>query len=394
MALYIYKALDEKGHIHEVEDFFHSKEALESALHQQKMELISFNIVTGAQGRRSLRVKDALYILQTLMLLTKSGFSLLQAFEYFLQDRQKTSVKRSILSMIEKLKKGKPLDQVLEEYLVFPPYVVHIIRLGLQSGQLVRSLEQAYELMKREQERKQTMRRAGIYPLVLMLLLIAMVIVFTQMLLPQISIYLRELGVNELPFMTRALIHTAAFLEKYGLSLAVVMGCALLIALLSPRVTFLQNFLTGNLLKIPGIGRLLKTSVQNHWLFYVGRLYDSGIDFKSALDFTANTDKNNYIKNIMQTCHEKIFSGHPLVEMLRQTGMFSAFSLSLIKAGSESGKIIEACQQAYTHEDTQHQQNIELFLKSFEPSLLIIMGLFLLWIVLAVIAPIYDHLIV
>lgn len=393
MILYAYTALDASGCLHHLEDFFPSKEALEQSLVPQQMQLLSAKKIDHASKQKGLRHKDALMMLKTLSLLIESGFSLLQSFDHLLKDTQKSSLKRCFLSMVIALKKGKPLDAVIAEYSSFPVYVHCMIRLGLQSGSLGASLEQAYDLMAKEHERNQKLKRAGMYPLMLLGLFFAMMIVFTQMLLPQISLYLSELGVKELPLMTRALMTSAYFLEMHGVILITLFAVTLLLIGLFPRFSFLQNLLTPLVLKCPGMGEVMRVRFQNHWLFYVERLYGAGLDFKSALDFAASTTPNAYIKEILKHAHQSIFEGKPMIEALRGTCIFSPLTLSLIQAGAESGHLIESCAQAYQMEDQKHQDHVEFALKSLEPTLLVMMGLFLLWIVMAVITPIYDHLI-
>jgi general secretion pathway protein F len=397
MPFFKYKSLTSTGNLEKGDGFFSSKETLEKSLREAGSQLLSFKeqkITKPWYAWGGLSHAQALHILGTLATLLGAGFSLLASLQHLLKDEENTHQRACLFTVIHDLQHGETLDRSLGKYPVFKPHILCLIHLGLQGGDLAKSIHKAYQLMETEETRQQKLRRATLYPLILLCLFIGMVIVFTHMLLPQISEYLREMGVQELPPLTRALMHTSSFMEGYGHIfvgfLCLILGGVILV----PRFPFLQKKLTPLLFTIPIFGKMIMIPFQNHWLFYVEQLYGSGLNFKATLDFVAKTCANVYVQNLFDKAHAQIFAGKPMIEVLRGTGVFSNLTLSLIQAGAESGRLVETCERAFFLADKSYHGRVEDILKYVEPGLLLLMGTFLLWIVLAVITPIYDHLVV
>ena len=393
MPLFSYKVIDKEGRIQSKEGFFDSVLLLEQTAHSAKDTILSYKEI--ALKRQSvLRKNEALQLLQGLATLLTAGLSLLKSIESLKKGEGGYRLKRALRLLEIYLNQGDDLAQALENLNAYPLYIIDLIRLGLKSSKLPTSLQNAHDLLHAEHKRQKDLRKSMAYPILLLGMMLAMIILFSQFLLPEITSYLQELGINELPLVTRSLVQTSAFLQTYCTGLVFIIGFFVAMGIAFQKICWLQMILTPFLLNVPFWGEFYKRRQQNQWLFYVSHLYSSGMDLKTALDFTAASFQNSFIKKLFQKTHEEIYEGSTLLEALASTAMFSSVALSLLQAGAQTGDIAGACTKAYTIEEERQQQGLSLFLKSLEPALLICMGLMLLWIVLAVITPIYDHLVI
>ena len=64
--------------------------------------------------------------------------------------------------------------------------------------------------------------------------------------------------------------------------------------------------------------------------------------------------------------------------------------IRLLKLSEQTGRLKELIPEAATHHQTQTFRKVETMVSWLEPSLILIMGLLMLWIVLAVIVPFYG----
>ena len=392
MPLYSYKIIDKDGHIKRREGFFDSAVMIEDMTEFSKETLLSSKQIR-LKGYAKLCKADALQLLQTLSTLLGAGLSLLTALESVGQGEGSRRFKRALRMMKHSLNEGNDFAESLNKLQVYPDFIIDLIRLGLKTSKLPESLEKAQTLLYEELERDKELRKSIFYPMILLCIMLGMIILFTQLLLPEISLYLQELGIQDFPFVTKALMTTSHFLESHsGILLYVVLIFGGILAGFQ-KLAWLQRHLTPLFLSIPFWGRFYKRKHQNQWLFYISHLYASGMDFKSALDFTAASFQNAFMRDVLRRAHQSVYKGTSLLNTLTHTGIFSGVTLSLIQAGAETGDIAGACGKAYKIEEARQKSTQTLFLKVLEPALLLLMGLVLLWIVLAVITPIYDHLV-
>ena len=184
MSFYQYTILTQEGGMEQHEGFFLCDETLERHLFKRKAQLLSHKIILPHKSK--LCQKDALTLLQTLATLMEAGFSLLQAFDHLLLDQGSKRRRTCLLQIMHQIQEGVTLDTALALYI--EPALIGIIRVGLTRGHLAVALRQAANLMAQDLERQEKLKRAGVYPFFLLILFFAMIVVFTQMLLPQIAL--------------------------------------------------------------------------------------------------------------------------------------------------------------------------------------------------------------
>jgi general secretion pathway protein F len=73
-----------------------------------------------------------------------------------------------------------------------------------------------------------------------------------------------------------------------------------------------------------------------------------------------------------------------------QTQWVNSMSLHLIQSGEKSGQIAEMLERAAHQLDVQRQQWIDTSLKLLEPMIILLMGGFVLFVVLAILLPIFQ----
>ena len=82
--------------------------------------------------------------------------------------------------------------------------------------------------------------------------------------------------------------------------------------------------------------------------------------------------------------------GEHISVALENTGYFSPLVLQLIQNGEASGKLGEMLERSAKAEENEFAGITALFIGLFEPAMILIMGMMVLFIVIAILVPIFD----
>ena len=75
---------------------------------------------------------------------------------------------------------------------------------------------------------------------------------------------------------------------------------------------------------------------------------------------------------------------------LKQTGYFQPLALHLISSGEVSGQLESMLERVSEQQEEEMNRLVEVSLALFEPAMILIMGAVVLFIVLAVLLPIFQ----
>lgn len=392
MPLLVYTTLTSSGTIAQGEAFVESRGHLFSLLHERGETLISSKIISEQRLHRIPKNKLAEFFLK-LHVLMDAGQPLLQAIDDI--KASKIHPKLSyVLSMISfSLKQGMNFTSCLEKFpKLFDTIVVDLVDTGMSTGKLIYSLKRIEVYLNDIIDHKQMLRKSLTYPLFLGITLLFLFVLFSQFLIPQLISYLHDMGIKELPLASRSLIW-------FSSNMAIINCISLLLGVLILFIFSSWHFshkckalLTIFLMKLPLVGSNYTRFSMILWLQAMGELYGVGIDLKNCLTKANKTVRNPLFQSRFHEMEEKILWGKSLSDGMQETQLLSPFVTALCDLGLKSGTLSKRFLQAYHFEKDELRNTTNYFLKVLEPMLITLMGSFLLWIVMGIILPLYDHL--
>jgi type II secretory pathway component PulF len=117
----------------------------------------------------------------------------------------------------------------------------------------------------------------------------------------------------------------------------------------------------------------------------------AGIDLLPSLSQAVQVVRNPYLRDQLTSISGQITAGAGLSDTFSQKRtLFSPLMVRLLKLSEQTGHLKELIPQAASHHQSQAFRKIETMVSWLEPSLILLMGGLMLWIVLAVIVPLYG----
>ena len=157
--------------------------------------------------------------------LLSAGVPLLNGVEILSQQMEKNSFKLVLLDLAAKIKAGRSLSSVMEEYpKVFPELLTNMVTAGETGGILEVVMERMANQLEKDYRMNQKFKSAMVYPAIVLSVAAIVVAIIMTFVMP-VFVGLFESLKIPLPFITRVIIGISNFVRNFWfLILAVIIG--------------------------------------------------------------------------------------------------------------------------------------------------------------------------
>ncbi|MBI1422781.1 MAG: type II secretion system protein GspF [Gammaproteobacteria bacterium] len=340
--------------------------------------------------RRGISATDLALLTRQLATLSRSGLPLDEATSTVARQSEKPRLKSLMLGVRARVMEGHTLADGFGKFPhVFPELYRATVAAGEQSGHLDAVLERLADYTEARQQLTQRVQLAMFYPAILTVMSIMVVGALLGYVVPQIVTVFQDMG-GTLPLMTRILIGISDFFRNYFLVLfiglaIVISGTAYLLRKPGPKYAYHRL-----LLRIPVIGRFVRGVNTARFARTLSILAASGVPVLEALRIAGQVVGNLPMRDAVLQAAHKVREGAPLARSLEQSGYFPPMTVNLIASGEISGNLEEMLERAATNQEREQEMQVSLLMGLLEPVLIIIMGLVVMFIVLATLLPIFN----
>jgi len=349
------------------------------------------NVGGGATNfRGGLKSNDLALITRQIATLSAAGTPLEEALSAVSRQTEKPRIKALMLSVRSRVLEGHTLASALGDYpKVFPEIYQATVAAGEQSGHLDAVLERLADYTEERQVSQSVIKKALIYPTMLVVASILIVSFLLAYVVPQVVQVFDGLN-QELPTLTQIMLASSAFVRNWGL---VIAGITFVTIVLFRRAMQGEAFKTrvhGFLLKVPLIKKLIRGHNTAQFANTLSILASSGVPVLEALEISAAVITSRPMRSAVQTAASQVREGATLGNSLEKTGYFPPMLLHLIASGEQSGELPHMLGKAAIHQERELNSAMSLFLGLFEPVVILIMGGVVLTIVLGILLPIFE----
>lgn len=350
----------------------------------------------GAAARKSRRTRggissrDLSLMTRQLATLLQAGMPLIEALAAMLDQTSKPRMKSMLFEIRDKVNSGAGLGDAIEEFpKIFSSLYVNMVRAGEVSGTLESVLFRLADITERQAKLKSQITSSLAYPAFMALFAVGIIVFLMVVIVPRIkTIFERQ--EQELPALTKVLIGSSEFLAKYGI---VIVGCIFGVYLLW---RFWVSREEGRKrwdrikLRIPLYGLLHMKLVCARMARTLGTMLQSGLTMMRALDVVNTVIDNRYIQERMDDVKSGVRRGRDLALPMKETGLFPPMMIHMIDLGQRSGEIESMLVRVADTYDEDVHLTLDAMVGLLEPIIIIIMGVFVGFLVLAILLPILN----
>lgn len=337
---------------------------------------------------KKVKPRDLSVFCRQFVSITQAGVPMKEALQMLSEQTENKWLKRAISEVLLNVEKGNTLaDSMRSQPDIFPPMLVNMVEAGEQSG----SLEMAFSRMavhfEKEAKLKATIKKATIYPIILVIAAIGVIAVMLLFVIPIFIDMFADLDI-EMPAITMFVMNSSKWMTSHWyVLLAIIVGVVVAYKLIY-RTTQGRLTIDRIKMKMPLFGKLTVKTACSQFARTMSTLLMSGISTIDALETTSKIVNNIHYTNAMLKAREEVMKGVPLSEPLEASGIFPPMVYHMTGIGEETGNVEEMLEKMADYYDEEVEMTTQSVLAAMEPIIILFMALIIGTLVIAVIWPI------
>ncbi len=335
---------------------------------------------------------DKIFLLKYLILLLKSGTDTLQSINLLLLSLKKPSLHLILSKIKHNLEQGLPFYKAFEnDVQSFSPVFVSLIKAGESSGTLVEVLESLQDNLEREYEYKKQIKSSLTYPIILVFMSLIIATILIMFVLPNLAKVILT-SKAKLPAFSRNVFTIGLWLNHYLLLIYGVGAAAFFFIIIFFNKTKVGIHLKSILLnRVPLLRGILYKYTLGELTSTLSLLLRAGVPLIESIEITAQTISHYDIKAALtRIAQEDLVRGASLGESFKGEKAFPLILSNLVSIAEKTGKIDEVTKTLGEFYSGEVNSAIKGFLSLLEPLILVFMGLFVGFLAISIIVPIYQ----
>jgi general secretion pathway protein F len=224
--------------------------------------------------------------------------------------------------------------------------------------------------MERNKDLRETVKSALIYPIILIGVAVASVMILLVYVVPQFPQTFTQAG-KALPLPTEVVIFVGTFLKKWWWAMIAFVALVVLWARRKLREPRFRRRFDARVLKLPVLGDLLVKIEVARFSRTLATLLGNGVTLLSALSIVKETLGNLVLSASLDGVTARLREGKGFGRPLLDTGLWPKLATQMILVGEESGRLEEMLGRVADVYDREVQVSVKRFLAILEPALIL-----------------------
>ena len=144
------------------------------------------------------------------------------------------------------------------------------------------------------------------------------------------------------------------------------------------------------LVALPVLGPILRKIILSRFASVFAMMYASGIAIIDAIRATEDVVGNTVIEGGLKHAGQLIAEGQNVTVAFQNINLFPPLVIRMLKVGENTGALDSALLNVAYFYNRDVKESIERVQAMIEPTMTMVVGIILGWIMLAVLGPIYD----
>ncbi len=243
--------------------------------------------------------------------------------------------------------------------------------------------------MERKEAFFSTLRAALVYPIILMVVATGAVVFMVTFVLPKFVVIFEQNNVV-LPLPTRMLLGIVEFMQSYWYTFPIGLAACVLIAywqLKNERNLVLLDRFT---LRIPVVGKLLKTIHGAIVLRSLGTLLESGVPMLETLTVVQEGCSNHTFKSAIEKVYSAVIRGDGFSNSFGGNTLFPPSIRQIVATGEAAGTLPLVMNRSAMRLESEADKQLKRISTLFEPIIIIVMGVVIRFIAISVLLPLFN----
>ena len=335
-------------------------------------------------------VHDKIVFASNLSGMLVAGLTLYRALEIEEKQTKNPAFKTVISGLMTSINQGQTLSGGLAKYpSVFSSLFIAMVRAGEESGNLSDALKEISSNLEKSYNLTRKVKGAMLYPLMVMLALVAVGILMLEFVVPTLAAIFKNLG-TPLPATTRFVVAASDAITKhpfwsFGTLIVIGLGFA---SLGSRRMKPVHDAIV---LRLPIAGPLIKQVNTARTARTLSSLLSSGVEMTRALSITKDVLQNIEYKAVLEKALADVEKGKALSAVFKEaTRLYPITMGEMISVGEETGALSDMLKNIAVY----HEEEVDTVTKNLstvlEPLVMVVVGIGVGFFAVSMLSPMYS----
>jgi type IV pilus assembly protein PilC len=320
----------------------------------------------------------------------EAGIPVLDALEIVAEQTGSPPMRVVVNDIRSSIHRGKSFAGAVDAHPeVFPAFYRAMLTSAEYTGNLDTVLSQLSEYLERDIAAKRQVKSALTYPIVVLVVAFAAMIVMSVFVLPKFTGLYASLGAK-LPLPTRMLIGFTNFMTSYWLLVlgAAALGLVAAFAVIGGKRG--KSRRDELVMKLPVIGTLFQLISLERFCRVLSSLSSAGVPLPVAIGLSADSTNNTLFQTNMVTVREALVRGGGLYEPMAETGLFPIAARQMIQVGERTGMLGNQLGKAASYYEREVKFNMKRATELFQPAVILLVAAVVGFIAVAQVSAMYS----
>ena len=295
-----------------------------------------------------------------------------------------------LLNLIDDITEGNTLSSSMKKYpKIFDEVYISTIYAGETSASLPEVFSDLAIHLDKEIKIKSEITNALVYPIVLLIVSVAVIYALLTYVLPQVVEQFVSSNVT-LPLLTTVLLNFSNIFPYILLSILIIITLCILVLRTNILSAGFKLQISRFFLKLPLFGPIILFNQTARFSSAMRLMTKAGLNTIDSLRISKDTFKSSYLKHEVNKAVNKVVGGASISQAFANSRIFPDVFHQLLISGDMGSQVSKMFEKIKNFLDQEVETRRNVLLTLLQPVVILTMGIFVMLIVLAIMLPLLQ----
>lgn len=340
---------------------------------------------------KKIKTSELAFDLTQLSTYIKAGIPLVEGVTILAKQTTSAASKNAYQKLVYDLLKGDALSAAMEKQgNVFPQLLINMVRSAEMTGDLPTILDDMADYYESIEQTKKAMRSAMTYPLLVLILAIAVLAFMLLELVPQFVTLYENNGAT-LPKITLTVIAASNFMVNNYVSILLV-SIFIIVAFIIcyKKVPTFRRVVQLVVMKLPGFGNIIIYNEVYNFTKTFSSLINHGVFITDSMEILSKITNNEIYKEIIAKTLSNLAKGETISKSFKGEWAFPTVAYHMLVTGENTGQLGLMMEKVSDHYQQLHKSMVDQLKSLIEPIMILMVAFIVGIILLSIITPMFD----
>ena len=348
------------------------------------------NIMLSFFSKRSIPATSLLLSINQLTVMTQNGIDLAKSLETAATHARSRELSTKLHRVHDLVNAGSSFSAALAANAKgLPASMPALIAAAESTGQVPAALDRLSKLMRAELQLRSTVIGALIYPVVLVIVSLAVVLAMLFGVLPQFGNVFENLG-RPIPPATEVLLDLGRWARANLWLCLTAMACIPVAAVACSAHPQAKRLWHRFLLWAPLLSHAYRPLATGRMFRLMGSMLAGGVPLLETVRLTRMSLRNSYFVDLLNQVEEDVLAGDMAHRALHSVNFLPIEAAQMVATAEKTGRLADVLNDCGQFYEEQGERVLRKLVHSLEPVIILGMGVLVAGVVLSIMLPLLD----